>query len=370
MDRANPALESLLELRVQDGPQRGARAPLPGGAAVVIAFDAEGRASGADIVLRDAGAGAARLRVTPDTPNSMLEVLQGQVQLGERTLATGEQALWPKHVALRAGATRIAFGRACDETWSDGAVAAGANAASAPVTTGRRPLRRRAEVWLATTGACVLLACAGALWLAHAASARATVAPQALDLATALRGSEFAALELVRSADGRATLRGRLATQAERKRLEAWLASQQANPKLDLVIDETVAQNVTEVFRVNGVAVKAQAAGAGRFVAEAAESDRARLARAEEVVRRDVRGLGELSVRNNAPPATPPAPVLADDPNKRIASLVPGDTAYLVTVDGARYFVGALLPSGHRIARIVKGSVVLERDGQQSALNF
>jgi type III secretion protein D len=127
---------------------------------------------------------------------------------------------------------------------------------------------------------------------------------------------------------------------------------------------------VTEVFRVNGIAVKAQVAGAGRIEAEAAEPDLVRLKRAEEVVRRDVRGLQQLALRNTATPRPPPAPPLPDDPGKRIASLVPGEPAYLVTADGSRYFVGAVLPSGHRVMRIAHGSVTLDFDGQKQTLNF
>jgi type III secretion protein D len=166
-------------------------------------------------------------------------------------------------------------------------------------------------------------------------------------------------------------LRGRLTDLAQRARLEQWLATRQWAPALDLVVDELVARDIAEVFRVNGIPAQARPAGAGRFVAELAERDPQRLARAEDVVRRDVRGVAQLAVRNTASPLPPPpAPPVADDPNKRIASLVPGDPAYVVTADGARYFVGALLPSGHRIAQIAAQRVVLERDGQQTNLNF
>jgi type III secretion protein D len=61
---------------------------------------------------------------------------------------------------------------------------------------------------------------------------------------------------------------------------------------------------------------------------------------------------------------------VVDDPNKRIASLVPGELAYLVTADGARYFIGAMLPTGHRITQIEHSRVTLERDGQRSTLTF
>ena len=82
------------------------------------------------------------------------------------------------------------------------------------------------------------------------------------------------------------------------------------------------------------------------------------------------RGLARLSLVNRAKPAPPPAPPVPDDPGKRIASVVPGDPAYLVTADGARYFVGAMLPTGHRITRIDGQHVTLERGGEESTLNF
>ena len=166
-------------------------------------------------------------------------------------------------------------------------------------------------------------------------------------------------------ADGRLELHGRLATLAQRARLDDWLTARQFTPAVDVQIDEAITREVTEVFRVNGIATQAMAAGPGRVVAEVSERDRERLARAEDVV-----GLEKLTVRNTATPLPPAAPALVDDPGKRIASLVPGDPAYVVTADGARYFVGALLPSGHRITEVAQQRVTLERDGQQSTLNF
>jgi type III secretion protein D len=83
-----------------------------------------------------------------------------------------------------------------------------------------------------------------------------------------------------------------------------------------------------------------------------------------------VRGLAKLSVRNTAEPAPKPMPPVAEDPGKRIASLVPGDPAYVVTADGSRYFVGSMLPTGHKIVDIGPTSVTLEYDGTKTTLNF
>jgi len=376
MDRAAPSLDSMhaLELRVFEGPQGGARAPLAAGQPCVLAAEPDGAADGADIVLREDKVAPARVRVRADLPQATIEVLAGQVTLGDKTLATGAEAAWPMHVPLKIGSSVVAFGRACVDDWStesatESAAEPATEAPAAPAT--KVPLRRRAEVWLAGMGACVLLACVGAMWMARVAAAPVQAPVDAgVALVNALRGSEFATLEAKTAADGRTTLRGRLATQVQRAQLDAWLAERRFAPVIEVWVDEAIAHDVTEVFRVNGVSVRAQMAGAGRIAAEAVEPDADKLNRAADVVRRDVRGLQALDVRNSAKPAPPPLPPVSDDPGKRIASLVPGDPAYLVTADGSRYFIGAMLPTGHRITQIDKASVTLDLNGQQAILNF
>ena len=375
MDRAAPPLDSMhaLELRVFEGPQGGARAPLAAGEPCVLAAEPDGAGEAADIVLREDKLPPARVRVRADVPQASIEVLNGQVELGDKLLGTGEQAVWAMHTPLKIGSSVVAFGRACVDDWSADAPAESATGTAHEAQAAAKvPLRRRAEVWLAGMGACVLLACAGALWMARVAAApvEAPIDP-GIALSNALRGSgEFAALEAKTAADGRITLRGRLSTQVQRAQLDAWLAERRFTPVVEVWVDEAVAHDVTEVFRVNGVAVRTQVAGAGRIAAEAVEPDADKLARAAEVVRRDVRGLQALDVRNTAKPVPPPAPPVPDDPGKRIASLVPGDPAYLVTADGSRYFVGAILPTGHRITQIDKSRVTLELHGQTATLDL
>lgn len=372
--------QQALELRVLEGPQAGARAPLMAGSSCVIAAAAAAAADmpGADIVLRDSDT-PARVRVVAQPTAALIEVLDGEVHIGDQVLAAGAQCGWPRHVPLRLGNAVVAFGLAHEEDWPaataqaalPGPSSSTSSGALAEPTAQRVPLRRRTEAWLAATGAGVVIACAGSLWMAHVSAApQPRPALTAPALAMALQGGEFAALQPGREADGRIVLRGRLGTAAQRGRLEAWLAARDWSPALDLWIDESIARELTEVLRVNGIAGQSRIVGAGRFQVEVAERDAQRLARAEDILRRDVRGVAELVLRNTAAPLPPAVAPLPEDPNKRIASLVPGDPAYVVTVDGARYFVGAMLPSGHRITQIAAQRVVLERDGQSTNLNF
>lgn len=380
--RSFPAQDTPLELRVLDGPQAGARAPLAGTCVLAVAEDPADDDE-AELLLRGSGGADARVRIAAAGGHALLEVLAGSVELDGERLDAGRVAPWPMRAPLRLGGLSVAFGpaggdEARDTAREDAATAyraaeearaAIAQAAQLPALA--KPRARRAA-WLLPLG---LLAMLGGLAALTLALVSAQTTPPAApvkppSLAEALQGGEFAGLSVGSNAAGQPEVRGRLATLAQRARLDAWFTARQLAPSIQVQVDEALARDVTDTFRLNGVAVQARVTGLGAVAVEASEADAARLERAQEVVKRDVRGLTALALVNKARPAPPPLPPLPDDPGKRIASLVPGDPAYLVTADGARYFVGAMLPTGHRITRIDGQHVTLERGGEESTLNF
>lgn len=399
---------SALELRVVDGPQRQARAPLPRGIACVLAADSD-RQAVANILLREDRLPPAAVRITAQDEAALVEVLHGEVGLGGQVHAAGAIAPWARHQRLHIGSAVVAFGRACEDHWplfdqpvAGGCVAgstedagedkAGAGTAAIPGTAAaatatasstswksRGAWYRRAEAWLVGTGALVLLMCAAALQVTAGTANAGVRAPAAgapgpegpaQALAESLAAAGFAGLRVESGADGVPRIVGRLATDAQRTRLAAWVAAQPRALALDVRVDEALAREVAEVFRIQGVPVRATAIGPGRVQVQAQEADAARLARALEAARRDVRGLDALELANQPPPAPKPAPPVVDDPGKRIAALVPGEMAHVVTADGSRYFVGAQLPSGHRITQIDAQALLVERDGEISILSF
>jgi type III secretion protein D len=100
-----------------------------------------------------------------------------------------------------------------------------------------------------------------------------------------------------------------------------------------------------------------------------------RIAPVIEHALRDIQGLSAIRVgeggrtvisRSSLASQSGPVSVGA----KRVVSVVDGEPAYIVTSDGARYFVGATLPEGHRVLAISNGSVVLERDGERVVMTF
>jgi type III secretion protein D len=169
--------------------------------------------------------------------------------------------------------------------------------------------------------------------------------------------------------DGQLRVSGHVKDQAARALVEKTVAATGLEGvKLDLWVNESVTHGASEVFRLNGIAAKASTLGPGMVRLETATADEAVLTRAKEAALRDVPGLAELDVVNTPPPGNGARTVA--DAGKRIASIVAGEPSYVVTQDGARYFPGALLPSGHRIQEIRPNEVVLDLNGQTSRLNF
>lgn len=316
-ERPDQALAPALELRVLAGPQAGARCALPLARPWALAAGPRDASPAlqADVLLMGSTAPLA-LRVRPEGRVAVLDLLAGQAMLDGRALATGDSVRWPSGRALRLGeGIEVAWGRADEAVWTPGrdepetlpppvAAAAGAGL----------------ERWLALAGAALALGSAVLWGLTQA------LAPQRP------AGPSHAA---------------------------AAAAAAAAAPDL--------ASAVAEVFRLHGLRVQARVVQAGQVEVQLAVAKGSAQQAAQQAALRDVPGLRQLTVQ--AGPAPSAHAALPDDPGKRITAVVAdADLPYLVTADGSRYFVGALLPSGHRVSLIADRQVTIERDGQLTQL--
>lgn len=210
----------------------------------------------------------------------------------------------------------------------------------------------------------------GVLAFAYGAAPRAPGAAERAARAEAvLHGAGLQRLSVRAAADGSVRVDGYLETSAQRAQAEQLLAAERIAATWQVWVNEQVAASVQDVFRANGVAARVEAVGPGAVRARTALADPLVLDGLAATARRDVPGLAALELKNEPHPV-PVAPVAIDDPGKRVASIVPGDPPYVVTVDGTRYFEGALLPTGHRIAGIGERQVVLEINGVKTPLVF
>ena len=364
----------LYELRVLNGEQRGASSAVRPGDLLRIGQDWSN-----DVVLQGAADGAARLVLT-DEGALALNVDGGACALDGAPLPLGEQTPLALYTPFTVGDTRMAVGRIGAPQWAalfdDEAHGAGAADLEAPAAATTLPATvgaaRRKGGWvprLLASGAALVAISAGALTLAWAMGPATLTPPeQARHLRQTLVHLGFGALD-VESRDGQLLVTGHLQSQAERTRLEQALAGQ-TPARVAVWVNEQVTAAVGDVYRLNGISAEVQSSGPGVVQVHTKEGDAAKLQSVQAKARRDVPGLVQLVAANDAPPAPPRPEAVITDPGKRVAAIVPGEPAYVVTADGTRYFEGAMLPTGHRILAILSDRVQIERDGTASTLNF
>ena len=309
-------LYGTLELRVLAGALAGARVVKDASRPVEVGID-----DACDVVLHGAG-------LPPDfrwtfrvrDPSSVwLQVAHGPLWAGNRELLPNEDIAWPLYAPLRLGDTVLALGRPDAAEWHAEPV----REAQLPADTASPGPRPGRLTWVVGLGIVAAVMCLG-LW-AFASVARSP---------------------------------------APRPHLAPAPAPRPVPPS-----DDLLAQAVQDVFRTHAISAGVQILSHGAVIVTTQTGDTTRLEAAKAAALRDVRGVSAIEVRDTPPAATDVGPPI-NDPGKRVTAIVPGDAPYVVTADGSRYFEGAVLPTGHRIAVIREREVVLERGNTISPLRF
>jgi len=124
----------------------------------------------------------------------------------------------------------------------------------------------------------------------------------------------------------------------------------------------SIAHDVAEVLRLSGITCEAQYNGDGTVTVRGHLGDSRAL---ETIVKsraiREIVGLKRV-VAMNLDHAGGSHGTTVD--GTRIVSVVASADPYVVTADGSRYYVGASLPQGGRLAGVKEGEVLVERDGR------
>lgn len=357
-----PVAKPHHEIRVLAGPQRGARVPVTDPRPLTISSLWDG-----DIVLRNSQGLPLGFTLGLEDQGARLRVLRGRVRVGAREFAEGEEAVIGLCEPIRVGDAALALGPAGDARWESGETghaqaAPIASARPSPVATHAWPRRLLWGGGLLSAVSATLAALALSLQPRPESTGSQRERGQALLdqggwLSAQLRDNGWGGLALV----------GQFRSAAERQQAVAALAGAGLTVELAASIGRPLGERVQDVLRAQGVAAEVRLLDDAR-VQVTLSADPATSARAEAAVRADVAGLVELSWFNTPPRA--PVPPTVDDPAKRVAAVVPGDPAYVVTADGARYFLGAMLPTGHVVRRIEGAEVWLEREGETTRLTF
>lgn len=358
----------LLELVVLEGAQAGASTAIRPGSRLSVGTTLDN-----DIVLRDAELGGTRVEFEVDKDALQLAVTTGEVDLVGRTLVAGEVAELLPYTAMQVGGSTIAYGEPGSTRWQEllaelegeGGQPLDCNAAAC--TSGKQlGSQNRGRLMLPLfLGAGLLLALYGS-----GQSKIAAVNPeqQAVQLTEQIQQLGFPGLQVQIENEGALTIIGYLDELRQRAVLESLLEDQSIVAALKVQVGEKLATEVENIYRVQGIVAEVESLGPKKVKVTTREADTKRLQHVKTVAIEDA-GLDEISAHNFAPDV-PSVPEQSVDPGQAVTMVVAGEPAYVVTTDRARYFIGALLPTGHRIAAITGTGVLLEKAGLFTTLNF
>ena len=365
----NDAPLSRLEVRVLHGEQPIACSLVDVSTSVTL-----GAGWDKTVVLRHAGLDDCRILLDAGTDGGVrLSVLQGTPRVDGQVLATGDHIEQPLYVPLELGTASIAFGEPGSTAWD---VSPPASDPELTSTAPMLPAPPRWARWAAGVAALLVVSSVTVLGYSHAMSSplatstEARVPEQEARLLATLVAAGFEDTSVSADSNGKFHVSGHVDTVKQRERLERLLSHQGLPFQIDVWVNESLATAVLDVLRVNDVRAEVEVSGAGRARVTTHQADTARLQSMRSVILRDVPGVSELAM-DHTPGSEPSRPLVpVEDPGKRIAAVVPGDPSYVVTTDGTRYFEGALLPTGQRIAVIREKEVQLDFAGTTTTLRF
>ncbi len=335
-----------------------------------------------DIVLRDASTRGVRFRLRAGEGSAELDLVEGEVSFLGHVASAPSRAILPAYAPLILGDSALAIGEPGSARWADAerllAVSRGdaPAAAEADGSEALPPWRvlspmvaalpRFAPVLPIAGGALAAVLVLALIWGGVSRLLSSAPTPSAAQAALVRDGFKTVQVE----AGGQGLLvKGLLPHERDLARLKSDVAGRGWPALVAVRTNDTLVRNVADVMRTNGFEGEAKAIGLG-VVAVSLKSgadDPARLELLRRRILQDAPGLRQLAIEGEA---GGDADLLGSDPNKKVVSVVGGDEGYVQTADGARYFVGAVLPTGHTITAIDGQSVTVQKDGRTTQLAF
>ncbi len=379
-------------VRVVEGPRTGAFhiVERPGRLTMATVF-------GADIVVRDRSHPFEAELELPAHGPARLKLRSGTAELLGAPLAAGTSCLWPAHVPLAVGANMIAHGPEEDggraEGWAAAAALARALAepdgaggtvteagATAPDAGGMGPgeliariragyqrLPPRRQQLASGTVALVAL---GVALVTVPVDALPPPAGSMRTVERVLEEEGLSGLDLGRESGGVIRVSGAVYDREALARASVRLRHAHVPHRFDTVSAEELAAAAEDIARLHGLSAEAVPVGPASVRLTTSPADAATRDELVAAIRADLPMLRDLTLAEGPPRPDAAAPRTVSEAAKRVATVVTGDPAYVLTADGARYFPGALLPSGHVLKEIEDGAILVERSGSLTRIRF
>jgi type III secretion protein D len=197
-----------------------------------------------------------------------------------------------------------------------------------------------------------------------------SVDQQALSL---LRKNGFDDLNVTRNNNDQIVISGYVLSYKNRAVLEKIIDDNSIPAVHELKIGDQLAKEVVELFRINGVDIEAVAIDEGIVSVRAEDRDAELADRIKNIALEEIVDLQSLEIEYNISDTVNKSigeDMTYNENDKKITMVVDGNPAYILTSDDAKYYIGALLPTGYKIIDILAQQVILEKHGKQTTLNF
>jgi type III secretion protein D len=363
-------------LRVLNGRLAGAERPLHVGKYLRV-----GHALDNDIVLRGAGTAGISLALDLSDDQARVRVISGEITLLGRPIGVDEEATLPPYVPLQIGEFAVAIGGDVEERWQE-AERIGQSLTLSPnkadvapperadiserIATRLYPLRdhftnRPSTMWL--------LIALGVMLIGFAAVAPVTDAirgelysPRAVQATLSATG--FTGLKVTRdSASETIIVSGMVTSDRDAARLRKLMGEKFPGALVDITTPGSLAAAATDILRNNKVDAEARAgrAGAIKIISEYLPGDRQ--AELTALLKRDLPALNTVEYQMDNRRGDRDLQYFFTNSGSGLATYVDGNPGYIVTQDQTRWFVGSVVPTGHKILAISGGRIVFERQG-------
>ena len=363
-------------LRVLNGRLAGAERPLHVGKYLHVGHGLDN-----DIVLRGQSTSGISLLLDLADDQARVRVTSGEISLLGRPIGVDEEAILPPYVPLQICEFAVAIGGDVEERWheaerigqsitlqntDDHTVDPERAGLAERISTRLYPVRdhfanRSSGMWF--------LALLGVLLLGFAAIAPITDAIRGelyspRSVKATLSATGFTGLKVTRDvASETLIISGAVSSDSEAMRLRKLMADKFPGALIDISTPASLAAAATDILRNNKVDAEARPgrSGAIRIVTEYLPRDRQ--IELTAVLKRDLPALKNVEYQMDNRRGDRDLQYFFSTSRSGLATYVDGNPGYIVTQDQARWFVGSVVPTGHKILGIGGGRIIFERQG-------
>ncbi|ODB84942.1 hypothetical protein A3194_14375 [Candidatus Thiodiazotropha endoloripes] len=359
---------TAIEMFVLSGEQAGARRILDNN----TTFTISGRMD-TDVVFRDTTINDEKLNIITKDNNFIIQVLSGDIEIQGNIVKKGDVVKVDEYTKIKIGNTTFSYGRRVDASWKDivDRVSKLELSSKSNSSMCKRVLNARSYYVISI----VFFVCFFVAYLTyrHSNTVEDIQTSELQTIENLLTRNGFDSLSVSQSKSGHLSISGFLMTNKEKSEVEMIIDQQNIPVMFNLSIGDNLAAEVRELYRVNGVEVDAKVLRYGKVIVTTKESNITQLERLKSIAIKEIPSLQELDTEYLT--ADKKTDILGTEGNfkkidKRIVMVVNGSPPYIMTHDKSKYYIGALLPSGHKIKSIYDSSVILEKGGKKTTMQF